>query len=164
MLASFVPIQAQTSVPPPASHPQASSPPPAPDFALQSVSGETVHLADLRGKVVFLNFWATWCAPCKIMAPWLVEMQNQYGPRGLQIIGVALDEDATKVEIGESADSMRINYLVLIGTTKMANAYGGVPALPMSFIVGRDGRIISRITGLSSKKEIEDGIKKAFNL
>jgi hypothetical protein len=91
-------------------------------------------------------------------------MQNQYGPRGLQIIGVALDEDATKVEIGESADSMRINYLVLIGTTKMANAYGGVPALPMSFIVGRDGRIISRITGLSSKKEIEDGIKKAFNL
>ncbi|MGA9508774.1 MAG: TlpA disulfide reductase family protein [Candidatus Sulfotelmatobacter sp.] len=166
VLAPFVLVQGQTStsvaVPVVASKPH--DPAPAPDFALQSANGETVHLSDLRGRVVFLNFWATWCAPCKIMTPWLVEMQNQYGPRGLQIVGIALDEDATKVEIGESADSMRMNYLVLIGTTKMANAYGGVPALPMSFIVGRDGKIVSKIVGLSSKGEIEDGIKKALNL
>lgn len=91
------------------------------------------------------------------------DAESIYGPRGLQIVGVALDENATKVEIGESADSMGVNYLVLIGTTKTANAYGGVPALPMSFIVGRDGKIVSRIIGLSSKSEIEDEIEKAFN-
>jgi thiol-disulfide isomerase/thioredoxin len=170
MLASLIPVQAQTptSVPSPASRKQAQptiGPPRgsrAPDFALESLNGETVHLSDFRDKVVLLNFWATWCTPCKIMTPWFVEMQNQYGPQGLQIVGVALDEDATKVGIGESADELRVNYSVLIGNGKVASAYGGLPMLPTSFIVGRNGRIIDTIIGLKSKSELEDEIKKAL--
>jgi len=90
-------------------------------------------------------------------------LQNQYGPLGLQTVGVALDEDASKVEIGESADKLRVNYLVLIGNEKVAKAYGGVPALPMSFIVGRDGRVTDVIIGLKDKGEFENDIKKALN-
>jgi len=170
VLASLIPGQAQTSTsaPPPVTgkHPQATGPARlglAPDFALESINGETVHLSDFRGKVVLLNFWATWCAPCKIMMPGFVDLQNQYGPLGLQTVGVALDEDASKVEIGESADKLRVNYLVLIGNEKVAKAYGGVPALPMSFIVGRDGRVTDVIIGLKDKGEFENDIKKALN-
>jgi thiol-disulfide isomerase/thioredoxin len=170
VLASFIPAHAQTfsSPPPPANRKQAqpATGPPlgsrAPDFALESLNGETVHLSDFRDKVVLLNFWATWCTSCKIMTPWFVDMQNQYGPQGLQIVGVALDEDATKVEIGESADELQVNYSVLIGNGKVASAYGGLPMLPTSFIVGKNGKIIDTIIGLKSKSEFEDEIKKAL--
>jgi thiol-disulfide isomerase/thioredoxin len=160
------PAQAQ-SVPSGQKHPQ---PPightlrgPAPDFALESLHGETVHLSDFRGKVVLLNFWATWCAPCKILTPWLVDLQNQYRPQGLEIIGIALDEDATKAEIAELADKERVNYVVLIGNEKVAGSYGGVPAMPDTFFIGRDGQIVNRTIGLKSKSELEDSIKKALD-
>ncbi len=136
---------------------------PAPEFTLESPTGETVSLSGFRGKVVLLNFWATWCGPCKILTPWLVELQDQYGPQGLQIIGVALDEDATKVEIGEYADQMRVNYPVLIGNETVAKAYGGVPAMPESFLIGRHGKIVDRMVGLKSKGEIEGCIRKVLN-
>jgi len=123
-----------------------------------------VRLSDFRGKVVLLNFWATWCGPCKILTPWLVDLQNQYSPQGLQTIGVALDEDATKVEIAEFADKERVNYPVLIGNERVAKTYGGVPVLPTSFIIGRDGRIVDIILGLKGKGEIEDSIKKALGI
>jgi thiol-disulfide isomerase/thioredoxin len=135
----------------------------APDFALESLAGETVHLSDFRGKVVLLNFWATWCGPCKILAPWFVDLQNQYRPEGLEIIGIALDEEATKVEIAEFADKLRVNYIVLVGNEKVAEAYGGVPAMPDTFFIGRDGKIVERLIGLKSKGELEDSIKKALN-
>jgi thiol-disulfide isomerase/thioredoxin len=136
---------------------------PAPDFALESLHGETVHLSDFHGKVVLLNFWATWCAPCKILTPWLVDLQNQYRPQGLEIIGIALDEDATKAEIGELADKERVNYVVLIGDEKVAESYGGVPAMPDTFFIGRDGQIVNRIIGLKGKDELEGSIKKALD-
>lgn len=135
---------------------------PAPDFALESLQGETVHLSDFRGKVVLLNFWATWCGPCKILTPWLVDLQNQYGPQGLEIIGIALDEDASQAEIAEVADQLRVNYMVLIGNEKMAEAYGGVPAMPDTFFIGRDGKIVDSLVGLKGKGELEDSIKKAL--
>lgn len=135
----------------------------APDFSLESLNGEIVHLSDFRGKVVLLNFWATWCGPCKILTPWFVDLQNQYRPEGLEIVGIALDEDATKVEIAELTDELRVNYIVLIGNEKVAKAYGGVPAMPDTFFIGRDGKIVDRIIGLKSKGEIEDYIKKALD-
>ncbi len=134
----------------------------APDFAPESLTGETVHLSDFRGKVVLLEFWATWCGPCKIITPWLVDLQNQYGPQGLVIVGIALDEDATKAEIGEFADNMRVNYTTLIGNETVAQSYGGIPAMPVSFFIGRDGKVVNRMIGLSSKGEIEEFIKKAL--
>ena len=135
----------------------------APDFTLPSLDGETVHLADFRGKAVLLNFWATWCGPCKILTPWLVALQNQYGPQGLRTIGVALDEEATKVEFGEFADEMRVNYPLLVGTEKVADTYGGLPALPETFFIGRDGTVVGKIVGLKGKAEIEEMIRKALD-
>src|ERR1700760_894306 len=111
---------------------------PAPDFTLEQLNGGNLKLSDLRGKAVLLNFWATWCGPCKIETPWLVEMQNQYGHQGLQVIGVAMD-DSGKDEISKFAKDMGVNYPVLLGKEAVGDEYGGVPALPESFFIGRDG-------------------------
>ena len=135
---------------------------PAPDFTLQALDGKDMRLSDLRGKAVLLNFWATWCTPCKIEMPWFVELQNEYGPQGLQIVGVAMD-DSSKDDIAKFAKDMGVNYPVLLGKEAVGDAYGGVPALPESFFIGRDGKIVDKIIGLKSKGEIEDSIRKALD-
>src|SRR5271167_455970 len=134
----------------------------APDFSLEALDGKTLRLSDLRGKAVLLNFWATWCGPCKIEMPWFVDLQKQYGSQGLQIVGVAMD-DASKEDIGKFAKDMGVNYPILIGKESVGDQYGGVPALPESFLISRDGKIIDKIIGLRGKSEIEDAIKKALN-
>lgn len=135
---------------------------PAPDFTLETLDGKSVTLSSLRGKAVVVNFWATWCGPCKIETPWLVELQNQYGAQGLQIVGVAMD-DSGKDEIARFAKDMGMNYPVVLGKEAVGQAYGGVDALPESFFVGRDGKIVDKIMGLEGRSEIEDAIKKALN-
>src|ERR1700676_2944517 len=135
---------------------------PAPDFTLQSLDGNSMRLSDFRGKAVLLNFWATWCGPCKIEMPWFIELQKQYQAQGLQIVGVAMD-DSSKEDIAKFAQEMGVNYPVLIGKEAVGDAYGGVPALPESFFIGRDGKIVDKIIGLKGKSEIEDSIKKALN-
>jgi thiol-disulfide isomerase/thioredoxin len=135
---------------------------PAPDFTLQSLDGTNMRLSDLRGKAVLLNFWATWCGPCKIEMPWFIELQKQYGSQGLQIVGVAMD-DSSKDDIAKFAKDMGVNYPVLLGKEAVGEAYGGVPALPESFFIGRDGKIVDKIIGLRGKAEIEDSIKKALD-
>jgi thiol-disulfide isomerase/thioredoxin len=134
---------------------------PAPNFTLETLDGKNVSLADFHGKAVLVNFWATWCGPCKIETPWLVELQNQYGSQGLQVVGVAMD-DSSKDEIAKFAKDMGVNYPVLLGKEAVGDAYGGVPALPESFFVGRDGKIVDRIIGLKGRGEIEDSVKKAL--
>ncbi len=134
----------------------------APDFTLESLDGHNVRLSDLRGKAVLLNFWATWCGPCKIETPWFVELQNQYGSQGLQVIGVAMD-DSSKDDIAKFAKDMGMNYPVLLGKEAVGDAYGGVPALPETFFIGRDGKIVGKIMGLESRSEIEDSVKQALN-
>jgi thiol-disulfide isomerase/thioredoxin len=134
----------------------------APDFSLESLDGKTMRLSDLRGKAVLLNFWATWCGPCKIEMPWFVDLQNKYGSQGLQIVGVAMD-DASKEDIGKFAKDMGVNYPILIGKESVGDQYGGVPALPESFLIARDGKIVDKIIGLRGKAEIEDAIKKALD-
>ena len=134
----------------------------APDFALQSVDGNTVHLSDFRGKAVLLNFWATWCSPCKIEMPWFVELQKQYGPEGLQVVGVAMD-DASKEDIAKFAKDMGVNYPILIGKESVGDAYGGVQFLPTTYFIGRDGKVVGHEFGLKSRSEFEDNIKKALS-
>jgi thiol-disulfide isomerase/thioredoxin len=134
---------------------------PAPDFALQSLDGKTTHLSDFRGKAVLLNFWATWCGPCKIEMPWFVDLQKEYGSQGLQIVGVAMD-DASTQDIAKFAKDMGVNYPILIGKESVGDEYGGVPALPESFLIARDGKIVDKIIGLRGKAEIEDAVKKAL--
>ena len=133
----------------------------APDFSLESLEGKSVRLSDLRGKAVLLNFWATWCSPCKIEMPWFVDLQKEYGAQGLQIVGVAMD-DASKEDIAKFAKDMGVNYPILIGKEAVGDAYGGVPALPESFFIGRDGKLVDKIIGLKGKGEIEDSIRKAL--
>jgi peroxiredoxin len=134
----------------------------APDFSLESLDGKTTRLSDYRGKAVLLNFWATWCGPCKIEMPWFVDLQNQYASRGLQIVGVAMD-DGSKEDIAKFAKDMGVNYPILIGKESVGDEYGGVPALPQTFLIARDGKIVDKIVGLRGKAEIEDAIKKALN-
>jgi peroxiredoxin len=135
----------------------------APEFELQDVaSGKTVKLSEYRGKAVLLNFWATWCPPCKVEIPWFVDLQKQYGNDGLVVLGVAMD-DAGKDEISKFAKDMGINYAVLLGTEKVGNAYGGVDALPTTFYIGRDGKIVDRVFGLRSHGDVEEKVKAALN-
>jgi len=131
----------------------------APDFTLQSLDGKTVRLSDFRGKPVVLNFWATWCGPCKIEMPWFVDLQKEYGPTGLQFLGVAMDDASTK-DIAEFAESMKVNYPILIGKESVGDAYGGVQFLPETFYIDRNGKVVDKAFGLKGRGEIEDAIKK----
>jgi peroxiredoxin len=133
----------------------------APDFSLTALDGKTVKLSDFRGKAVLLNFWATWCEPCKIEMPWFVDLQKKYGPQGLQVVGVAMD-DASPKDIAEFAQKMSVNYPVLVGKESVGNQYGGIPYLPSTFYISRDGKVVDRVFGLVSRSEIENNIQKAL--
>jgi peroxiredoxin len=134
----------------------------APDFTLQTLEGKTVHLSDYRGKGVLLNFWATWCQPCKIEMPWFAELQKQYGPEGLQIVGIAVDEDASPDDLAKFAGSLGVNYPILVGQESVENQYGGVQFLPATLYIDREGKIVDKVFGLKGRGEIEDSIKKAL--
>jgi len=134
----------------------------APDFQLRSLEGNVVRLSDFRGKAVLLNFWATYCRPCKIEMPWFVELQKQYGPQGFQIIGVAMD-DASTEDIAKFAKEMGVNYPILLGKEAVGKSYGGVEFLPTTFFVDRDGKITDREFGLQSRSVFVDNIKKALS-
>ena len=133
----------------------------APDFALQSIDGKTVRLSDFRGKAVLLNFWATYCAPCRIEMPWFVELQDRYAAEGLQVVGVAMD-DASPDDIEKFASELGVNYPILVGEETVGNAYGGVQFLPSTFYIGRDGKVVGKVFGLKTKNEIEENIKKTL--
>jgi thiol-disulfide isomerase/thioredoxin len=134
----------------------------APDFALQSLDGKTIHLSDFRGKAVALNFWATWCEPCKIETPWLVELQNEYGPNGFQVVGVSADEGDSKDDVVKFTKSMGVNYPILLGKEDVINEYGGVQFLPETVYINRDGKVVDKVFGLKGKGEIEEYIKRSM--
>lgn len=133
---------------------------PAPAFELTSLEGKNIKLADYRGKAVLLNFWATYCGPCRIEMPWFADIQNKYAARGFQIVAVA-DDDASKATIKEFADSVHANYPILLGKDAMVDSYG-VEGLPTSFFIDRNGNIVDSTLGLASKKELEERIEKTL--
>jgi thiol-disulfide isomerase/thioredoxin len=134
----------------------------APDFELPELDGKKLKLSDLRGKAVLLNFWATYCGPCKIEMPWFVELQKEYGPQGFQIVGVAMD-DASTEDIAKFAKEMGVNYPILLGQESVGESYGGVGVLPTTYFIGRDGKLIAREFGLQSRSVFVDNIKKALS-
>ena len=134
---------------------------PAPDFELASLDGRKVKLSDYRGKAVLLNFWATWCSPCKVEMPWFVDLQKKYGNDGLVVLGVAMD-DSDNAKIAQFASEMGVNYPILLGTDKVSDQYGNVQFLPTTFYIDREGRIIGKGTGLLGRGEIEQNIQKAL--
>jgi thiol-disulfide isomerase/thioredoxin len=134
----------------------------APDFSLKNLSdGKDVRLSSLRGKAVLVNFWATWCEPCKIEMPSLVDLQKKYGPQGLQIVGVAMD-DADDKEITTFAHKMGVNYLVLRGTEKVGDLYGGIDHLPMTYYLDRSGKVVDETLGMAGEATFEEAIKRAL--
>ncbi len=133
----------------------------APDFSLNDLDEKPVKLSDFRGKAVLLNFWATWCGPCKIEMPWFVDLQKQYGPQGLEIVGIAMD-DSGKDAVVKFTKEMGINYVILQGKEEVGNAYGGIPGLPTTFYIDRNGKVVDSVSGLISRSEIEENIKRSL--
>ncbi len=128
----------------------------APGFSLTDLSGGRVDLSAYRGKVVLLNFWATWCSPCRIEIPQFIELQNKYRGKGLRIVGISLDDDDKPVRAFYR--QLRMNYPVAIGDAALAERFGGILGLPVSFVIGCDGRIYARHTGLADTSVIEQDI------
>jgi cytochrome c biogenesis protein CcmG/thiol:disulfide interchange protein DsbE len=131
----------------------------APDFELKDSNGRIVHLADYKGKVVLLDFWATWCGPCGIEIPWFTDFQRKYKDRGFAVLGVSMD-DGGWTDVKPFMAEKKINYRIVLGDQKTSDMYGGVEALPTTFIIDRDGRIASVHVGLVDKKEFDDAIQK----
>ena len=129
---------------------------PAPDFTVTDIDGKKITLSDYRGKVVLLDFWATWCTPCRAEIPHFVEMQEKYGPQGFQVIGISMDDDAKPVR--EFYQQFKINYPVAIGDDKLAERFGGVLGLPVNFIIDREGRIHSRYLGATDVAVLDNKI------
>ena len=132
---------------------------PAPEFSLKDADGKTVHLADYKGKVVLLDFFATWCGPCKIEIPWFMEMERKNKDRGFAVLGVSMDDEGWEVVKPFLAD-LGVNYRVVIGNDATAGMYGGVDALPTTFLIDREGRIAAAHVGLTSRKDFEDGVEQ----
>ena len=129
----------------------------APDFALKDANGHTVKLSDYRGKVVLLDFWATWCGPCKVEIPWFKEFERENKDKGFAVIGVAMDDEGWDA-VKPFAQEIGINYRVVIGNDEVAQLFGGVDSLPTTFLIDREGRIASVHIGLSGKRDFENGI------
>lgn len=132
---------------------------PAPGFSLQDANGKTVRLADFKGKVVLLNFWATWCGPCKLEIPWFTEFQEKQGAAGLVVLGVSLDDEGWKA-VKPFLEKMTVNYTVVLGDDAVAAKYGGVDSLPETLLLDQQGRIAARHVGLTPKATLETGIAR----
>jgi cytochrome c biogenesis protein CcmG/thiol:disulfide interchange protein DsbE len=144
---------------------------PAPAFTLEDLTGKKLSLADYKGKAVLINFWATWCAPCKIETPWLIELRNQYAAQGFEVLGISADDldrndpqklSEEKRQIARFVQQEKINYPVLIDADSISQPYGGLDSLPASFYVDRNGVVVAAQLGLTSKEEIEVNIKKSL--
>lgn len=135
---------------------------PAPAFTLKDSQGKSFNLADYKGKVVLLNFWATWCGPCKLEIPWFMEFEKSYRDKGFAVLGVSMDEEGWDV-VKPYLDRVKMNYRVAIGDDMVAQQYGGVESLPTSFLIDRDGKIAAVHVGLVSKSEYQRDIEHLLN-
>jgi thiol-disulfide isomerase/thioredoxin len=139
-----------------------SNPQPAPAFLLTDVAGDPVSTAEWKGKVVILNFWATWCPPCRAEIPMLIDLQNRYKER-LQIVGVSVD-DAEPDEVAEFAKQAGMNYPVVMANRGLVQEYGGVPALPTAFVINPDTKVVQKHVGLFPESMYEQEIRALLNL
>jgi peroxiredoxin len=124
----------------------------APEFKLQDSNGQTVRLSDYKGKVVLLDFWATWCGPCKVEIPWFMDFEKEFKDRGFTVLGVSMDEDGWKVVKPYMAD-MKMNYPVLLGNDDVSAKYGGLDSLPTTLLIDRGGHIVSKHIGITGGKD-----------
>ena len=128
----------------------------APEFSVTDIDGKKLSLSDYRGKVILLDFWATWCTPCRAEIPHFVEMQQKYGPQGFQVVGISMDDDAKPVK--EFYRQFNMNYPVAVGDDKLAQSFGGVLGLPVNFIIDREGRIHAKYLGATDVSVIDKAV------
>ncbi len=146
---------------------QENKPTASPDFTLRDLEDHDVSLSQFKGKVVLVNFWATWCGPCKIEIPWLVELQDKYAARGFTVLGVAMDEEGKsavapfvrkeRFNVGGTSQSM--TYPIVLGNDATADKIGGLIGFPTSVLMSKDGRVVKRVDGLVSYDEIDKAIQ-----
>src|ERR1700680_419569 len=140
---------------------------PAPEVHFKDLDGKDASLGDYNGKVVLVNFWATWCDPCREEIPWLIDMQQKYGAKGFTVLGIAMDEEGKSVvapfvqkeRFDVNGAKSQMNYPILIGNDAAADKFGGLLGYPTSVLIGRDDKQIKRITGLISYDEISKAIE-----
>jgi cytochrome c biogenesis protein CcmG/thiol:disulfide interchange protein DsbE len=146
---------------------------PAPDFKLEDLSGKKVTLADYKGKALMINFWATWCGPCKLETPWIVELRNQYAAKGFEVLGIDSEADDLKADdtdgfakqktaVERFVKQEKMPYPVLMNGDSIAKKYGGLDAMPTTFWVDRTGKVVASQMGITSKEDMEEKIKKAI--
>jgi len=144
---------------------------PAPPFTLEDLSGKKVSLADFKGRALAINFWATWCAPCKVETPWLIDLRSQYAAQGFEVLGISADDidrkdprklSDEKQEIARFVHKMQMPYPVLIDGDSISEPYGGLDALPTTFFLNRNGAVVAAQMGMTTKNDLERNIKKAL--
>jgi peroxiredoxin len=126
----------------------------APEFALQDLSGKTVRLSDYAGKVVIVDFWATWCGPCRAEVPDFVRLQSKYRDKGLVILGLSLDENGEKL-VRDFAKEYGVNYPMLLANPETARRYGGIVGIPTTFVLDRKGQIAQKFIGQVEPRAFE---------
>ncbi|HTC43123.1 MAG TPA: TlpA disulfide reductase family protein [Candidatus Acidoferrales bacterium] len=163
--ATRLPAKVEESVVPPV----AAISKPAPELKLKDLDGKDVALADLKGKVVFVNFWATWCGPCQEEIPSLIDMQNKYASKGFTVLGIAMDDEGKSVvapfvakeEYDVHGQKMLINYPIVIGSDEAADKFGGILGYPTSFLISRSGKQIMKFQGPPDPALIEKAVESA---
>ena len=133
----------------------------APSFARKDLSGHRVNLSAYRGKVVVLNFWATWCAPCQLEMPRFSVWQKQYGAHGLQILGVSMDDDEGAAQ--RACRKLQVNYPVVMGDERLGTLYGGILGLPVTYLIDRHGRICAKFKGETDLTQMESKMKELLD-
>ena len=146
---------------------------PAPAFSLEDLNGKKVSLASYKGKAVLLNFWATWCAPCKVETPWIVALRNKYASQGFEVLGISTEGEDLKPDdkaghakdkaaIEKFVQEMKVPYPMLVDGDTISKPYGGLDSLPTTFYVDRKGTVVAAQVGMSTQSEMEANIKKAL--
>jgi thiol-disulfide isomerase/thioredoxin len=141
--------------------------PVAPDATFKDLEGKDVTLASLRGKVVVLNFWATWCEPCQVEIPWMIELQQKNSDKGFTILGAAMDDEGKsvvepyvqKTEFDVDGQKMKMNYPIVLGNDDIASKFGGLIGLPTTVVITRDGKIAKRFIGLANREQLEKQVR-----
>lgn len=140
---------------------------PAPEVTFKDLDGKDVQLSEYKGKVVLVNFWATWCEPCQVEIPWLIEMQQKYSSKGFTILGVDVDDEGNNVVSAYTAkerfnvngEKLPMNYPILRGNDAVADKFGGLLGYPTSFLISRDGKVVKKVQGLVDYDEIKNAIE-----